>query len=71
MLLIVLTSIALYQTAFQGFVPILIYAARLSILFIVISSLCGAPEKIIGNFVNFEVYPRYGMKIIPVRFTRI
>ncbi len=42
MLLIVLTYIALYQTAFQGLVSILIYAIGLSIPLLVISSLGGA-----------------------------
>ena len=45
MLLIVLTYIALYQTAFQGFFTILIYAVALSIPLIVISSLGGALGK--------------------------
>ena len=45
MLLIVLTYIALYQTAFQGFFTILIYAVGLSIPLIVISSLGGALGK--------------------------
>jgi cytochrome c biogenesis protein CcdA len=45
MLLIVLTYIALYHTAFQGFFTILIYAVGLSIPLIVISSLGGALGK--------------------------
>jgi len=45
MLLIVLTYIALYQTAFQGLFTMLIYAAGLSIPLIVISSLGGALGK--------------------------
>jgi cytochrome c-type biogenesis protein len=45
MLLIVLTYIALYQTAFQGFFTMLIYAVGLSIPLIVISSLGGALGK--------------------------
>jgi cytochrome c-type biogenesis protein len=45
MLLIVLTYIALTQTAFQGFFTILIYAIGLSIPLIVISSLGGALGK--------------------------
>lgn len=45
MLLIVLTYIALYQTAFQGFFTMLIYAVGLSIPLIVISSLGGAVGK--------------------------
>ena len=45
MLLIVLTYIALYQTAFQGFFTMLIYAVGLSIPIIVISSLGGTVGK--------------------------
>ncbi|MFA4825157.1 MAG: cytochrome c biogenesis protein CcdA [Methanoregula sp.] len=45
MLLVVLTYIALYQTAVQGFFTILIYAVGLSIPLIVISSLGGALGK--------------------------
>ncbi|MDO8874332.1 MAG: cytochrome c biogenesis protein CcdA [Methanoregula sp.] len=45
MLLIVLTCIALYQTAVQDFFTILIYAVGLSIPLIVISSLEGALGK--------------------------
>lgn len=45
MLLIVLTYIALYQTAVQGFFTILIYAVGLSIPLIVISSLGGTLGK--------------------------
>jgi cytochrome c biogenesis protein CcdA len=45
MLLIVLTYIALYQTAFQGFFTMLVYAVGLSIPLIVISSLGGAIGK--------------------------
>nr|WP_320162580.1 cytochrome c biogenesis protein CcdA [uncultured Methanoregula sp.] len=49
MLLIVLTYIALYQTAFQGFFTMLIYAIGLSIPLIVISSLGGALGKTIKD----------------------
>jgi cytochrome c biogenesis protein CcdA len=45
MLLIVLTYIALYQTAAQGFLTMLVYAVGLSIPLIVISSLGGALGK--------------------------
>lgn len=45
MLLIVLTYIALYQNAFQGFFTMLIYAIGLSIPLIVISSVGGALGK--------------------------
>ena len=45
MLIIVLTYIALYQTMFQGFFTILIYAIGLSIPLIVISSVGGAIGK--------------------------
>jgi cytochrome c biogenesis protein CcdA len=45
MLLIVLTYIALYQTALQGLFTILVYAVGLSIPLIVISSLGGALGK--------------------------
>jgi hypothetical protein len=45
MLLIVLTYIALYQTAFQGSLTMLIYAVGLSIPLIVISSAGGALSK--------------------------
>ena len=45
MLLIVLTYIALYQTVFQGFFTMLIYAVGLSIPLIVISSLGGTLGK--------------------------
>jgi cytochrome c-type biogenesis protein len=45
MLLIVLTYIALYQTAFQGFFTMLIYAVGLSISLIVIRSPGGALGK--------------------------
>ena len=45
MLIIVLTYIALYQTAFQGLVTMLVYAVGLSIPLIVISSLGGAFGK--------------------------
>ena len=45
MLVIILTYIALYQTAVQGFFTILIYAVGLSIPLIVISSLGGAIGK--------------------------
>jgi cytochrome c-type biogenesis protein len=45
MLLIVLTYIALYQTAFQGLLTMLVYGVGLSIPLIVISSLGGALGK--------------------------
>ncbi len=45
MLLIVLTYIALYQTAYQGFFTMLVYAVGLSIPLIVISSAGGALGK--------------------------
>ena len=45
MLLVVLTYIALCQTAFQGFFTILVYAVGLSIPLIVISSIGGALGK--------------------------
>ncbi len=45
MLLIILTYIALYQTAFQGFFTMLVYTVGLSIPLIVISSLGGAVGK--------------------------
>ncbi|MFA5348685.1 MAG: hypothetical protein WC294_11150 [Methanoregula sp.] len=45
MLLIVLTYIALYQTALQGFFTMLICAVDLSIPLIVISSIGGAVGK--------------------------
>jgi len=45
MLLIFLMYIVLYQTAFQGFFTMLIYAVGLSIPLIVISSLGGALGK--------------------------
>ena len=45
MLLIVVTYIALYQTTFQGFFTMLIYAIGLSIPLIIISSLGGAVGK--------------------------
>ncbi|PWR74494.1 cytochrome C biogenesis protein CcdA [Methanospirillum lacunae] len=50
MLLIVLTYIALYQTMFQGFFTILIYAIGLSIPLIIISSLGGALGKKIKGY---------------------
>jgi len=49
MLLIVLTYIALYQTAFQGLLTMLVYAIGLSIPLIVISSLGGALGKTIKD----------------------
>jgi cytochrome c-type biogenesis protein len=49
MLLIVLTYIALYQTAVQGLFTILIYAVGLSIPLIVISSLGGALGKTVKD----------------------
>jgi cytochrome c-type biogenesis protein len=60
MLLIVLTYIALYQTAFQGFFTMLIYAVGLSIPFIVISSLGGALGKKIKDQarVSSEVFDK-------------
>jgi cytochrome c-type biogenesis protein len=67
MLLIVLTYIALYQTAFQGFFTMLIYAVGLSIPLIVISSLGGALGKKIKDKarVSGEVFDRIiGVMII-------
>ena len=52
MLLIVLTYVALYQTAFQGFFTILIYAVGLSIPLIVISSMGGALGKKIKDIAS-------------------
>jgi cytochrome c-type biogenesis protein len=67
MLLIILTYIALYQTAVQGFFTILIYAVGLSIPLIVISSLGGALGKKIkeGARVSGDVFDRIiGVMII-------
>jgi cytochrome c-type biogenesis protein len=67
MLLIILTYIALYQTAVQGFFTILIYAVGLSIPLIVISSLGGALGKKIkeGARVSGDVFDRIiGVTII-------
>jgi cytochrome c-type biogenesis protein len=50
MLLIVLTYIALNQTALQGFFTILIYAIGLSIPLIIISSLGGAVGKKVKDY---------------------
>ena len=60
MLLIVLTYIALYQTAFQGVVTILIYAIGLSIPLIIISSAGGAVGKKIKEKarISGEVFDR-------------
>ncbi len=60
MLLIVLTYIALYQTAFQGLFTMLVYAVGLSIPLIVISSLGGALGKQIKEKarVSGEVFDR-------------
>jgi len=49
MLLVVLTYIALYQSALQGFFTMLVYAVGLSIPLIVISSLGGAIGKTIKD----------------------
>jgi cytochrome c-type biogenesis protein len=67
MLLIVLTYIALYQTAFQGLVTMLIYAVGLSIPLIIISSLGGALGKKIKDKAKVcgEVFDRIiGVMII-------
>ncbi|MDP3395409.1 MAG: cytochrome c biogenesis protein CcdA [Methanoregula sp.] len=67
MLLIVLTYIALYQTAVQGFFTILIYAVGLSIPLIVISSLGGALGKKIKDIarVSGDTFDRIiGLMII-------
>jgi cytochrome c-type biogenesis protein len=67
MLLIVLTYIALYQTAFQGFFTMLIYATGLSIPLIVISSLGGTLGKTIKDKarVSGEVFDKIiGVSII-------
>jgi cytochrome c biogenesis protein CcdA len=60
MLLIVLTYIALYQTAFQGFFTILNYAVGLSIPLIVLSSVGGALGKKIKDTarVSGEVFDK-------------
>lgn len=50
MLLIVLTYIALYQNAIQGFFTMLLYAVGLSIPLITISSLGGALGKKVKNY---------------------
>ncbi len=67
MLLIVLTYIALYQTAFQGLFTMLIYAIGLSIPLIIISSLGGAVVKKIKDKarVSGEVFDKIiGMVIV-------
>jgi cytochrome c-type biogenesis protein len=69
MLLIVLTYIALYQTAFQGLFTMLVYAVGLSIPLIVISSLGGAVGKQIKDKarVSGEVVDRViGIVIIAI-----
>ena len=60
MLLIVLTYIALYQTAFQGFFTILNYAVGLSTPLIVLSSVGGALGKKIKDTarVSGEVFDK-------------
>lgn len=60
MLLVVLTYIALYQTAVQGFVTVLVYAIGLSIPLIVISSLGGVAGKTVKEKarVSGEVFDR-------------
>jgi len=60
MLLVVLTYIALYQTAVQGFFTMLVYAIGLSIPLIVISSVGGALGKTIKDRarVSGEVFDR-------------
>jgi cytochrome c biogenesis protein CcdA len=67
MLLIVLTYIALSQTALQGLVTILVYGIGLSIPLIVISSLGGAVGKVVREKarVSGEVFDRIvGVAII-------
>lgn len=69
MLLIVLTYIALYQTAVQGIFTMLIYAIGLSIPLIVISSLGGALGKMIKEKarISGEVFDRIiGVLIIGI-----
>jgi cytochrome c-type biogenesis protein len=69
MLLIVLTYIALYQTAVQGLFTILIYAIGLSIPLIIISSLGGAFGKTIKEKarVSGEVFDKIvGVLIIVI-----
>jgi cytochrome c-type biogenesis protein len=60
MLIIVLTYIALYQTAYQGFFTMLVYAVGLSIPLIIISSIGGALGKRIKEDarVSGEVFDR-------------
>ena len=60
MLLIVLTWIALYQTALQGVFTMLIYAVGLSIPLIIISSVGGAVGKQIKDKarISGEVFDR-------------
>jgi cytochrome c-type biogenesis protein len=67
MLLIVLTYIALYQTAFQGLFTMLVYAVGLSIPLIVISSLGGAAGKQIKDNarISGEVFDKFvGVAIV-------
>jgi cytochrome c biogenesis protein CcdA len=69
MLLIVLTYIALYQTAVQGVLTMLIYAVGLSIPLIIISSLGGAIGKQIKEKarISGEVFDRIiGVLIIVI-----
>lgn len=69
MLLIVLTYIALYQTAIEGLFTILVYAVGLSIPLIVISSLGGALGKKVKEKarVSGEVFDRIvGVAIIAI-----
>lgn len=71
MLLIVLTYIALYQTAIQGVLTILIYAIGLSIPLIVISSLGGVLGKQIKEKARLsgEMFDRIiGVLIIGIGF---
>lgn len=71
MLLIVLTYIALYQTAFQGFLTMLVYAIGLSIPLIVISSIGGTLGKKIKDYsrISGDVFDRViGVGIIIIGF---
>ncbi len=54
MLIVVLTYIALYQTAVQGVFTILVYAIGMSIPLIVISSVGGAVGKKIKEKANIS-----------------
>ncbi|MDD2472918.1 MAG: cytochrome c biogenesis protein CcdA [Methanoculleus sp.] len=69
MLLVVLTYIALYQTAVEGFFTILVYAVGLSLPLIAISSLGGALGKKVKERarVSGEVFDRVvGVAIIAI-----